>query len=152
MEEPQEAIAQRPNSAEGAKPVAGGAPQEPNQAAEEQPEEDTQEGHPEEEDTGCNGTCTVLVAGQMTPNCQLTDVMSAKLCHELAVAQGQLLRRKAIEEADEAKEASHMELMPQHLSPEQFHEFRQMQRSEEEWWRLKGQETRKRWELKEREE
>ena len=44
-----------------AKPVAGGAPQEPNQAAEEQPEEDTQEGQPEEEDTGCNGTCTVLM-------------------------------------------------------------------------------------------
>ena len=136
--------------------------------------------------------------------------MSAKICHELAVAQRQLLRRKAIEEADEAKEASHrslapvedsmkewssmeepqeaitkrpneerleasknqaqqnkaancrtetrlaaeefVELMPQHLSPEQFHEFRQMQRSEQEWWRLKGQEIRKRWELKEREE
>ena len=44
MEEPQEAITQRPNSAEGAEPVAGGAPQERNQAAEEQPEEDTQEG------------------------------------------------------------------------------------------------------------
>ena len=61
MEEPQEAITQRPNSAEGAKPVAGGAPQEPNPPAEEQPEEDTQEGQPEEEDTGCNGTCTVLM-------------------------------------------------------------------------------------------
>ena len=59
MEEPQEAITQRPNSAEGAKPVAGGAPQERNQAAEEQPEEDTQEGQPEEELNKCNGTCTV---------------------------------------------------------------------------------------------
>ena len=38
----------------------------------------------------------------MTPICQLTDVMSAKMCHELAAefvkAQGQLLRRKAIQE------------------------------------------------------
>ena len=43
-----------------------------------------------------------VIAGQMTPVCQLTDVMSAKICHELAAefvkAQGQLLRRKAIQE------------------------------------------------------
>ena len=45
-----------------------------------------------------------------------------------------------------------VELMPQHLSPEQFQELRQMQGSHEECWRLKGQEIRKRWELKEREE
>ena len=45
--------------------------------------------------------------------------------------------------------AKFVELMPQHLSPEQFQELR---RSHEECWRLKGQEIRRRWELKEREE
>ena len=45
-----------------------------------------------------------------------------------------------------------VELMPQHLSPEQFQEFQELRRSHEECWWLKGQEIRKRWELKEREE